>query len=904
MIKKLLFFFMLISCISVSMAQKGSISGRIMDTINQAPLLNGVICLLTARDSFLVTYTRSDKNGHFAFKGLDAGDYILMISFPACTSYTDTFSLQSGQILVLNRICLIPAAQLLQEAVVRQRMPVIRLRGDTTEFMVDSFYVPPNSTVEELLKKLPGIQIDRLGRITAQGKVVKRVLIDGEEFFNDDPTLVTQNLRADMISKVQVFEGRNELGSRAAVNNENKEKTINLKLKEDKKNIDFGKAVLSGGASGFYDDQARLNFFRRERKISIYGIASNTGTSGISSGGQSIYSGNSVTSGGYYNGRGIPSLKASGIHFDDRWKDGRQSVNADYKIYDLDISGSGTTVSENKLPGNVINYGRQKEDLSQTKLNNSVNGTYRVDMDSVSNLEVYVEGAVLHEVSNNKVYTMTLNTDSSLLNTVDTKLKSKADARNFSGSLLWTRQLRRRGRNVSIMLRHFHSSTSSEENLYSINRFEKNDSTGIVDQYKKGNGEELSYESKLTYMEPLSEYASLSGNYGIAFNKNTLRNYSYDPSATGDYNIIDSAYSSDYDLDQVVNSFGISYNYSKKNITGSIGNDIGLAGYKQRDRWFNSSLNRRFVNWYPQAKLLYSLSSQEKVILSYAGNSVQPTIAQIQPYRSNNDPLNIFVGNPSLKPSFQNFFSMTWYKNKIVSDQYFFADLRYSYKQNAITNFTSTDTSTGKTISQLMNINGNAGLSFYGTYSLRWKRPDIQFFLHGEYNYLRFENYVNGRLNNNHSSTYLFDGSIRKNKNDKYDIRLQMSAAYNTSVSSIQAGNNTSFWVCNLIPNIDVYLTRRFKVHADMDYHYQQKLTAFDNDIHICLLNTWIEKACLRSGDLVLKISCTDALDQNAGVIRDVSTNHVSQSNYTTVGRVLLASLIYNFNRTKGSSGK
>lgn len=214
MSRRLLFFLMLISCISVSMAQKGSISGRIMDTVSRTPLPNGVICLLTARDSFLVTYTRSDKDGHFAFKRLDAGNYILLISFPTRTNYTDTFSLRSGQVLVLNRICLIPEGQLLQEAIVRRRMPVIRLRGDTTEFMADSFYVPPNSTVEELLKKLPGIQVDRLGRITAQGKVVKRVLIDGEEFFNDDPTLVTQNLRADMISKVQVFEGEDKFRSR------------------------------------------------------------------------------------------------------------------------------------------------------------------------------------------------------------------------------------------------------------------------------------------------------------------------------------------------------------------------------------------------------------------------------------------------------------------------------------------------------------------------------------------------------------------------------------------------------------------------------------------------------------------------------------------------------------------
>ncbi len=202
-----LFLFLLsIFAISAAYSQQNTLKGNITDTLNKQNLTNAVVSFLRAKDSVLIKFVRTDQKGHFEIKGLPTGKYVLLSSFPNYADYTDMITVSDTSQLDLGNIPMITKAHLLEEVVVKQSIGAIKLKGDTTEYRADSFHVQPNATVEELLKKLPGIQVDKNGQITAQGQKVQKVLVDGEEFFGDDPTLVTQNIRADMVDKVQVFD--------------------------------------------------------------------------------------------------------------------------------------------------------------------------------------------------------------------------------------------------------------------------------------------------------------------------------------------------------------------------------------------------------------------------------------------------------------------------------------------------------------------------------------------------------------------------------------------------------------------------------------------------------------------------------------------------------------------------
>ncbi|TAG31865.1 MAG: carboxypeptidase regulatory-like domain-containing protein [Sphingobacteriia bacterium] len=204
---------LLISCNYLTLLaqdNKAILKGSVSDTINKQQLGNAVVALLRQKDSVLVKFTRTLKDGSFEFDNLVAGKYLMMISYPKYADYVDKIVLEKNQVNNVGAIAVITKATLLQEVIVRQRIGAIRVKGDTTEYKADSFKVSANADVQELLRKMPGIQVNGKGEITAQGERVQKVLVDGEEFFSDDPAVVTKNLRADAVDKVQAFDKKSD----------------------------------------------------------------------------------------------------------------------------------------------------------------------------------------------------------------------------------------------------------------------------------------------------------------------------------------------------------------------------------------------------------------------------------------------------------------------------------------------------------------------------------------------------------------------------------------------------------------------------------------------------------------------------------------------------------------------
>src|SRR6476659_1526492 len=208
--KNLLFTISFILLCSTAFAQDTQIKGTVIDSSANAKLTNASISILQAKDSILVKFTRANANGEFNFQNIKSGDYLLMITYPDYADYMDKFSLKEEEKKSLGKIEMVLKARLLQEVIFKGEAVQVRMKGDTTEFDAKTFKVQPNAKVEDLLKQLPGITVDKDGKITAQGETVNKVLVDGEEFFGDDPTLVTKNIRSDMVDKVQLFDKKSD----------------------------------------------------------------------------------------------------------------------------------------------------------------------------------------------------------------------------------------------------------------------------------------------------------------------------------------------------------------------------------------------------------------------------------------------------------------------------------------------------------------------------------------------------------------------------------------------------------------------------------------------------------------------------------------------------------------------
>jgi hypothetical protein len=358
--RKLTILLLAITFYSASQAQRVSVVGSLKDTSDNRKLQYAVVQLVRSSDSVIVAFTRADQDGKFSISSIQTGKYLVWATYPKYADYVEEVDISKDT--DLKEIILTPASLLLQEVIVKQKIAAIRMKGDTLEFRADSFAVRQGATVEDLLKKLPGITVNKNGEITAQGEKVQKVLVDGEEFFSDDPAVVTQNLRADAVENVQVFDKKSDQSTFTGIDDGEKSKTINLKLKEDRKKGYFGKAKVAGGTPNWFENEAMLNAFKGKRKVAVFGTMSNTGKAGLGWQEEDKYGGgnNNVeyneeegyfysfgnqdefnTWGGRYNGEGLPSAWTAGAHFSNKWDNDKNNLNGNYRYYKQNIEVGG-----------------------------------------------------------------------------------------------------------------------------------------------------------------------------------------------------------------------------------------------------------------------------------------------------------------------------------------------------------------------------------------------------------------------------------------------------------------------------------------------------------------------------------------------------------------------------------
>jgi hypothetical protein len=282
--------------------------------------------------------------------------------------------------------------------------------------------------------------------------------------------------------------------------------------------------------------------------------------------------------------------------------------------------------------------------------------------------------------------------------------------------------------------------------------------------------------------------------------------------------------------------------------------------------------------------------------LRYNGNTSQPSIQQIQPIRTNDDPLNINIGNPNLKPQFSNYINLNFFNYKVLTETDIYASINYQFTQNALSSSSNVDSS-GKRTYQSVNLNGNRSLSGYLGYGFKWKKAGLNVRSNGNWGNSRNASIVNNRMNVTNSSYYTLGSGLYKSKEKKYEIGIQASATYTNSKSSVQTGIKTNYWTFNVQPNFDVFLPKKFQVHSDIDANFRQKTSGFDFNTNVVLWNAWIGKKFLKGDALLIKVAGNDLLNQNLGFSRSVNSNFISQNTYTTIQRFFMFSVAWSFNK-------
>lgn len=891
-----------------------NIQGTVKDTINYGFTQYTSISLIRASDSILKNFTRADENGHFSLSTDSPGNYLMLFENPRYASQVKAVAIQQSE-TNLGIVALISRKNLIQEIVISGRQAVT-IKGDTIEYAADSFKTGQYDNVDALLKQLPGLEVGSDGSIKAYGQKVEKMLVDGEEFFSDDPAMVSKMLRASSVNSVQVFDKKSEEAEFTGIDDGQRIKTINLKLKEDAKRGYFGKIVAGGGLAGYWQNEAMINAFKGKRKISAYAIMSNTKTGGLGfedmrnygtgssriSGDGAVYSTNS-SSGNYdwngnYSGQGLPKTWNAGVHYGNSWWGDTLKINGSYNFAKNNADALNNTVSQYILPDTqYFNNYHSEHNRSQIRHSLGFNGEYKLD--SLSSLRVRLNGSTSKTNSRSFSQSEALSLNGDLINENHQTQTNTGDNQYATAYLTYRKKFRKKGRSFSASLSgNINKGVSngilqSEYHLYAI------DSTKKIDQRKYNQNQNHSAGATFNYTEPLVKDLFLLLNYQLNYNNQESEIQSFDQQVGGvpENEILDSLYSSHYIYRILSNRGGVRLQYNpKEKLKLTVGGDVSSSGYTQEDLIGDSTIRYHYLNFFPSVSMSYRKSMQSNISFNYYGRSQQPTMSQLQPVRNNEDPLNIAIGNPDLKQSFSHSFRVQYYNYKVLTSENLFISGNFSFEQNAITMQQNVDIS-GRRTYQYVNVNGNYNAGAWMGYGRRIVgnlRGNVG--LNG--NYSRTNNFINDKANRNNSWSFSPSLSLSYHKDTTLNIYYSFDPQYNSSVSEIRTDIKTQYWNFRQSLNGSLRLPFRFKIGTEIEWEFRQQLSADDRNNKVFLWNAWVSRSFLKDQSLVFKVYANDILNQNIGYSRVTTAEQISESNYNTIQRYLMLSLTWNFTKT------
>jgi hypothetical protein len=902
--------------ISVS-AFAQEISGTVQDTTERKPVSMAVVMLLYPTDSTLAAFTRTQANGKFNLKAPKAGKYLLEVSHPSFGAMLDEVQLDATP-QTLGTLALTPRAKLMQEVIVRAGAPM-KIKGDTVIYTADSFKVSANANVEELLRKLPGIQVGKNGEIKAMGKTVEKVLVDGEAFFGDDPGMAVKNLRADAVKEVQVFDKKSEQAEFTGIDDGKTQKTINLKLKEDRKRGFFGKAEVSGGTVDKIDDRYNnnlmINAFKGKRKIAAYLLQGNTGQNGLNWQDQQKYGGSDDNVSFSVDEEGMQVTRWMGNEEDpwidtrngffenlnvggqytNKWGD-KQSVNFSPKVNRLLYDNTRSIFNQIQLGDSLLNN-NTNERQAVAKRNIKNNLVYDLKIDSLRSLKF---------TTKLNVYNTENSTESQSLNTSKTGIRNNDAITNqitennrtvFGQTILYKQKFKKDRRTLSAQTDLNFSRSETDGFLYAINNLYAGGllaRTDSIDQQKDNRNIQRKADIKLAYTEPLSKTYALELNYEFSWvnGENDQLTLSKSNSSSDKYDQLVDSLSNRFQQDFFTHKTGFRISHKTKKIRYSIGSSAGFTRWNLNDLTANQPSTRRFTNLFPSANFNYTYKANHSFGVEYNGRTMQPSLTQLQNLRNNNNPLNEVLGNPNLNQSFRHSFGVNHNSYNFLKEMWTYQSINVDFTQNAITQSRIIEAN-GKTITQPINTNGNMNLNSWMGMGTKVTKLKLDFNMNLSFNYNRFNDFINQIRNTTNTYSASVGFNIGKQKEKKYEIYINNDFGYNINRTTL-FGSPIRYATNTVGMNGAIYMKKTWKLSSNIEYNVRQQTEQFSGNVNNTLWNAMLEKT-FRKDEFTVFFTVRDILNQNIGIDRNFGGNSLTEIRNDRLQRFFLLGFRWDF---------
>lgn len=906
--------FLLIALLSsFSLAAKAQqenieVKGTIIDQKSKEGIEQATVKLLGTKDSTMVKGVASGLNGAFSIKNVPTGDYLLNISFVGYDPLYQPLKI-TGKTASVNvgELELSDKSIILSDAVVVGKAPEVIMKNDTMEYNADSYKVAEGSVLEDLLKKMPGVEIDAEGKVTINGKEIKKIMVDGKEFFSNDPKVASKNLPAKMVDKVQVWDKKSDMTMMTGFDDGEEEPVINLTVKPGMKKGWFGNAYAGYGNKDRYEGNAMVNRFLDNDQFTIMGGLNNTNNMGFTDLGSSMFSGMSGGRGGNRGGaNGIVTSGNGGLNFSKQFNPKITfGGNARYSHSENDAQSKSNT--QNILNNDSSSY--YNESTYKETRNDNFSTNFRMEWKSDSMTSIIFTPNLGYSNSHSSEYgnfnTLAGNMDT--VNVGESSYLSNGHGINLSGRLDFSRKLNSFGRVFSASVSGGYDDAVNEGLNYSSTKYylaEHGEQDEIINQQFRYDNQGYNYNAYMSWVEPIGNNNFIQATYSInQRNQESLRkSYSLDEE-TGEYTSLDTAYSKSYRNDFLNQRASLSFKSQREKFNYTIGMNIDPS-YSKSENFVGDStlseLKRKVVNLSPTAQFNYMFDKRSNLRVMYNGRTSQPSMTQLQPIDDISNPLNTIRGNPNLNPYYTNDLSIRFQKFNPENQQAFNISARGNYVVNDIVSKTTYEGNSGKKVTTYENINGNWGANIRGMFNSPLRNKKFSVNSMTMFSFDNSNGYINGSKNTNKN----INASERLGINfrsDIIDLGLNGSIRYNGVTNSLQGQKEQNTFNYGVGGNTTIYLPYKFNIESDINYSTNSGYAIGYKQKEI-LWNASASKQFLKNNQGTLRFKIYDILHQRSNISRSITANAIQYSEYNTLTSYFMVHFIYKFSIFKGGS--
>ncbi len=922
-----------IAFLSLSIASKaqsrinGSVKGILVDSKTRLPLEAAAITIKNA-EAFVVQSTATRKDGTFLINNLSAGQYELWISFVGYATLKKPFTIGEKKVSDdLGIILLEQGINLIEVFVEGEAAPVI-MKKDTMEYNASSFKTQANDNTEELLRKLPGVEVDKDGKITVHGKTVSKIVVDGNDFFGGDPKAATRNLPADAISKVQLINDKTEQAKNTGIDNGQREKVINLTIKEDKKKGWFGNTAIAGGSAERYLGQVNMNRFNKNKQVSFLFMSNNVNQSGFSLEDLNNFSGGDVSStfsvgdgssmsvsrsrngsadvNGIFSGvgnGGLINTHSGGINFSNTYGKRKQlKLNSSY----VTISSSNTIFKWSDIQDPLANelvytslsaYGENKSDIHRANLNI----TYKVD--SLTTIRFKPNFSLSVRKNLNDQNYESINQSSSPVNSGNQYFDQSTTSPSFGGLLSINKLISKSRGSINFFtsgnynssklnyinrsLTKFTVSGTEQQNAFNQQSEQKNDRSYIsstlsyVSTISKSKGLSLFTQNNFQYSDDLADQVTLE----------------YNP-ANGAYEILVPALSNNFDNKSWRNTTTIGLNISKEKLNYELNAAVaylGLSGEIAENP--AADVRKNSLAFIPGINVHYHGKNDVNISAGIGSNVNMPSVVNLQPVYNNTNPLYIRRGNPDLGISR----SMNAYANYESFNSRTNQSIEVSSSFNQVWNAFSTESTVDadsriQTVKPI-NVDGNYNLDLEISTGKPTKIKGLKVRYQTNSNLNRNVSFINGSRNKSDRIAVGLNAGLNYSKGT-FSINFDQLLSYNKVNNSFQSLSNQTYYRFNTDFRISAEPVKSLRVYSDLSLNKYSGANSNSLKNNILLMNAGIEKFFMKTRQLSLALTGFDLLNQNSNIQRSVSaTGRIEDFRTNNLNRYMYLKLNYKLQR-------